>query len=183
MEGRKIDYQQLLGVLSAAELAAIGITEDNRFHVEHKVLDWDRYFYEIACLVAQRSHDADTQHGCLLVRGRNIVSAGYNGFPSGAPDHLLPNTRLNDPSAMKLCFINHAEISAIFDAAKRGVSIQGCTAYITGPSCSDCCRALVSCGIVNWVIGPKSHKRTEQSFILSQFWKNVYNVNVKEILV
>ena len=41
----------------------------------------------------------------------------------------------------------HAEINAITDAAKRGVSIDGAEAYITHYPCLNCFKALASSGI------------------------------------
>ena len=41
----------------------------------------------------------------------------------------------------------HAEINAITDAAKRGVSIDGAEAYITHYPCLNCYKALASSGI------------------------------------
>ena len=48
---------------------------------------WDQYFLAIAHLVSIRSHDEQTQVGCVIVNGDNhIVGVGYNGFPSGIED-------------------------------------------------------------------------------------------------
>ena len=41
----------------------------------------------------------------------------------------------------------HAEQNAIADCAKRGVSCDGCTAYITHYPCIICCRMLLAAGI------------------------------------
>ena len=41
----------------------------------------------------------------------------------------------------------HAEQNTITDCAKRGVSSDGCTAYITHYPCYNCMKLMVSCGI------------------------------------
>ena len=41
----------------------------------------------------------------------------------------------------------HAEQNAISDCAKRGVSCEDCTAYITHYPCVICCRILLAAGI------------------------------------
>ena len=41
----------------------------------------------------------------------------------------------------------HAEQNAIADCAKRGVSCDGCTTYITHYPCIICCRILLAAGI------------------------------------
>ena len=43
----------------------------------------------------------------------------------------------------------HAEQNAISDCAKRGVSCEDCTAYITHYPCIICCRILLAAGIKN----------------------------------
>jgi deoxycytidylate deaminase len=41
----------------------------------------------------------------------------------------------------------HAEVSAIMDAARRGVPVQGCTMYVTTFPCHECARNIVSSGV------------------------------------
>ena len=41
----------------------------------------------------------------------------------------------------------HAEQNAVADAARRGVSLSGATAYITHFPCVNCAKILVSSGI------------------------------------
>ena len=46
--------------------------------------DWDQYFMAMAHLASVRSHDEQTQVGCVIVNNKNhIISVGYNGFPAG----------------------------------------------------------------------------------------------------
>jgi deoxycytidylate deaminase len=56
----------------------------------------------------------------------------------------------------------HAEMAAIVDAARRGISIAGCTLYTTTFPCHVCARHIVSAGITNVVYNepyPKSFAR------------------------
>jgi deoxycytidylate deaminase len=41
----------------------------------------------------------------------------------------------------------HAEMAAIIDAARRGISVQGCTLYVTTFPCHHCARHVVAAGI------------------------------------
>jgi deoxycytidylate deaminase len=41
----------------------------------------------------------------------------------------------------------HAEVSALMDAARRGVSIEGCTMYVTTFPCHECARKIISSGV------------------------------------
>ena len=65
---------------------------------------------------------------------------GYNGFLAGT-DHTSIVRWGHEQATI------HAEINAITDAAKRGVSIDGAVAYITHYPCINCFKALASSGI------------------------------------
>src|SRR5205823_8721516 len=41
----------------------------------------------------------------------------------------------------------HAEMAALIDAARRGVSVAGCTMYVTTFPCHLCARHIVAAGI------------------------------------
>lgn len=153
----------------------LGITDKNINVIRRDRISWDQYFMEICNLVSQRSHDAQTQHGCVLVKNKQIISTGYNGFPAGSPDDIIPNIR-----NYKYPFIIHAEESAILNAAKIGVSIKDCIAYITGMPCSECAKKLVSVGILHWIIGDKTHISNEEQDILRKFWITTFNVKIIE---
>ena len=102
--------------------------------------DWDTYFLDIAEAVSRRSHDADTQVGCVIVApNRHIVGTGYNGFAPGLPDDKLPNTRPD-----KYPYMVHAEQNAIANAER---SLQGCTCYCLFTPCNDCAKLLLAAGI------------------------------------
>jgi len=109
---------------------------------------WDRYFMDIAQLAAVRSKDRSTQVGAVLIRDRNIISTGYNGFPRGVNDNL--EERHQRPE--KYLWTIHAEENAILNAARLGVSTEGATAYVTPlHPCSGCAKALIQSGITEVV--------------------------------
>jgi len=41
----------------------------------------------------------------------------------------------------------HAEQNAVADAARRGISVEDCTAYVTHFPCVNCAKILASAGI------------------------------------
>lgn len=153
---------------------SLGIYDDNRNVVPHARISWDEYFMSMAYLIAKRSHDSQSQHGTCLVRDNRIISTGFNGFPPGSPDHIIPNIR-----PWKYVAMNHAEESAIFDAARRGVSIEGCRAYVSGHPCCYCCRKLISVGVLDWIIGKTGFQQTDQEKDLTRFWLEKFNVKVR----
>lgn len=101
---------------------------------------WDEYFKDIVQVTAKRSPCDRLQVGCLFVKDNRIVSQGYNGFLPGC-EHI---SKVRDGHEQATV---HAEQNAIADCAKRGVSCQGCTAYITHYPCIICCRMLLASGI------------------------------------
>lgn len=101
---------------------------------------WDEYFKEIVQVTAKRSPCERLQVGCLLVKDNRIISQGYNGFLPGCPHVSI--VRDNHEQATV-----HAEQNALCDCAKRGVSCDGCIAYVTHYPCVICARLLFASGI------------------------------------
>tara|TARA_Y100000287_G_scaffold145963_1_gene120852 strand:+ start:162 stop:578 length:417 start_codon:yes stop_codon:yes gene_type:complete len=101
---------------------------------------WDDYFKEILLATKKRSACERLQVGCLLVKNNRIISQGYNGFLPGCPHESV--VRNNHEQATV-----HAEQNALCDCAKRGVSCEGSTAYITHYPCIICTRLLLASGI------------------------------------
>lgn len=102
--------------------------------------NWDDYFKEITLVTSKRSSCTRLNVGCVLVKDNRIISQGYNGFLPGQPHESI--VRDNHEQATV-----HAEQNSICDCAKRGVSCEGATAYITHFPCIICCRLLIASGI------------------------------------
>ncbi len=103
-------------------------------------LTFDEMFKNILLATAHRSPCHRLQVGCVLVKDKRIISQGYNGFLPGAAHKSV--VRNNHEQATV-----HAEQNAICDCAKRGVSCEGATAYITHYPCIICTRLLLASGI------------------------------------
>ncbi len=101
---------------------------------------WDQYFKEIVQVTATRSPCERLHVGCLLVRDNRIISQGYNGFLPGLEHTSIVRDGHEQATV-------HAEQNAIADCARRGVSCENCTAYITHYPCIICCRILLAAGI------------------------------------
>ena len=113
-------------------------------------LSLDDYFMEIARVVARRSTCLHRQVGAVIVKGKQIVSTGYNGAPSGQAHCLdIGCARQGVPSGQRseLCRGAHAEQNAINFAARYGISIEGATLYTTHYPCSWCAKSLINAGI------------------------------------
>jgi dCMP deaminase len=105
---------------------------------------WDARFLALATHIADWSKHRTTKVGCVVVDDdRRIRVTGYNGFPRGVTD--LPERLAHRPT--KLLLSVHAEANAVATAARSGVSLAGCTAYITHPPCAACAASLIQAGI------------------------------------
>ena len=101
---------------------------------------WDEYYKAISIATKKRSPCERLKVGCVLVKNNRIISQGYNGFLPSAPHKSI--VRDNHEQATV-----HAEQNAIADCAKRGVSCEGCIAYITHYPCIICTRIMLASGI------------------------------------
>jgi dCMP deaminase len=124
-----------------------------------KRASWDRYFLNIAEVVATRS-TCDRKHvGAVIVDDRRITATGYNGSAPGAPHcddvgHLIQNEG---------CIRTiHAEANAIVDA---GRDAAGSTIYVTCSPCYDCMKLILATGIDRVVF--KEKYRDERPLVLA----------------
>jgi len=109
---------------------------------------WDRRFIDLALHISGWSKDPSTKVGCVVVgEDREIRSTGFNGFPRGIEDSM---ERLEDRE-LKYPLICHAEENAIMHAARIGISLKDCTAYVTWPPCTRCARSLIQAGVIEVV--------------------------------
>ena len=130
---------------------------------------WDEYFTEIVEVTAKRSPCERLHVGCLLVKDNRIISQGYNGFLPGCVHKSIIKDGHEQATV-------HAEQNAIADCAKRGVSCEGCTAYITHFPCIICCRMLLAAGITQ--IKYISHYRNDE---LVPYFAGMMNVSIEQI--
>lgn len=122
----------------------------------HNRPSWDEYFLDIAALAAKRSHDIETQVGCVLVRENRIIGVGYNGFCRNTKDHDLPKVRPD-----KYPFIVHAEQNAIVNSFGPSLNCHSdITAYITHYPCTTCAKLLWQFGAKKWVVAKNGITKT-----------------------
>lgn len=113
---------------------------------------WDEYFMEITNIVSHRSTCLRRHVGTVVVKGKRILTTGYNGAPSGlkhCSEVGCLREKLDIPSGerQELCRASHAEQNAIIQAAQHGVSINGATIYSTHFPCVTCAKMIINAGI------------------------------------
>lgn len=128
------------------------------------VESWDATFLGLAERFAKRSKDPSTKVGCVIVGpDREVRSMGYNGLPRGVEDLA---ERMERPA--KYLWTSHAEENAVAQAARIGVSLKGCTAYVTHFPCARCARALIQAGIIAVVCGDGKTSMPDEEFEVAQ---------------
>jgi len=136
------------------ELLGLGKKTQAEIRKEIERPIWDYIFLLEALLWSYRSHDAETRHGCVLVRDKTILSTGYNGFISDVDDTQLPNMR-----PFKYDFMIHAEHNAILNCVRNGISTNGAIAYITGVPCNNCLQYMWQANISHIVYSDFSNTK------------------------
>ncbi|MFN0032741.1 MAG: deoxycytidylate deaminase [Flavobacteriales bacterium] len=102
---------------------------------------YDRAYLKMALEWANLSHCRRKQVGALVVKDGMIISDGYNGTPSGFPNHC------EDEHGDTHWYVLHAEANAIMKLARSTNNAQGSTLYITLSPCKDCCKLILQAGI------------------------------------
>ena len=104
---------------------------------------WHKRFLEVTDVIAGWSKDPSRGVGALIVSpNRQIVATGFNGLPRGFED--TPD-RLQRPD--KYDFVVHAELNALIQCARNGVSPIGCTIYSSFSPCVHCAIAIAQAGL------------------------------------
>ncbi len=122
---------------------------------------WDEYFLKLAMLASERSTCPRMHCGCVLVRGRYVLATGYNGSLPGAPHCDEVGCLIVDDHCVRT---NHAEINALAQASRHGVSVAGAAAYVTNLPCTACAKALIAAGTEKVVVFSDYHSTLAEQF-------------------
>lgn len=124
------------------------------------------YYLGIAKAVAQRATCLRRKYGAIIVKDDTIVSTGYNGTARGLPNCIdigrcpREEQKIEAGARYDLCRGVHAEMNAVVNAARSGVSVMGGTMYLTGfdaktgeplkdvvKPCILCSRVIINVGV------------------------------------
>ena len=97
-----------------------------------------------------RSPDWWRQVGALLARDGNAILTAYNThLPSEQSNYLLgdPRSNFGPGENIDISAALHAEIGVLTEAARRGISTEGCDLYVTTFPCPPCAYAVANAGI------------------------------------
>ena len=114
-------------------------------------MEFDRKYLEMAAVWATNSYCKRRQVGALIVKGRMIISDGFNGTPAGFENVCEDEDGLTKP------YVLHAEANAITKVAKSNNSSENATLYITSSPCVECSKLIIQAGIRRIVYSNKYH--------------------------
>ncbi|MCF8212503.1 MAG: dCMP deaminase family protein [Cryomorphaceae bacterium] len=106
-----------------------------------KTEKYDAAYLRMAAEWSKLSHCKRRQVGALIVKGRSIISDGYNGTPSGFENFC------EDESGYTKWYVLHAEANAILKVASTTQSCEGATLYLTMSPCRECSKLIHQAGI------------------------------------
>lgn len=140
----------------------------------------DKNFLNIAKELSFASKCVSKQVGAVIVKDGRILSTGYNGTPAGYQNcsDFWDGKYTKDHHDWSKTYEIHAEMNAIIWAARKGISIEGATIYVTLEPCSECSKNLIASGIKR-IVYEKAYEHTN-SEVISKFIKD-NNVQIEQI--
>lgn len=135
----------------------------------------NEYYLKVAKEVASRSTCFRVRIGAVIVRDNHIIATGYVGAPRKTRDCLARGFCLRDKldiphgQRYELCRSVHAEVNAIINAARAGVSLLNAEIYLYGRClktnktfdvfpCFFCKRIIINAGLKKLIIQQKNGK-------------------------
>jgi dCMP deaminase len=141
---------------------------------------WDRRFFELSSLVATWSEDQSRKVGAVIVGPANDIRAiGFNGLPRRVS--AQHDARHSKVDGEKYYWFEHAERNAIYNAARSGISTEGCRMYTSLFPCADCTRGIIQSGIIelNSFQAPEADEVFKRSFEVAQIMLDEAKVDVR----
>ena len=114
-------------------------------------IQFDKRYLEMARIWAKNSYCKRKQVGALIVKGRMIISDGFNGTPAGFENVCEDENGKTKP------YVLHAEANAITKVAKSGNSSENATLYVTTSPCMECSKLIIQSGIKRVVFSELYH--------------------------
>jgi dCMP deaminase len=124
-----------------------------------KELTYAHAYLKMAKEWAKLSYCKRKQVGALIVKGRMIISDGYNGTPTGFENIC------EDEEGDTKWYVLHAEANAILKVASSTQSCKGATLYITLSPCQQCSKLIHQSGITRVVYSNEYKDKSGLEFL------------------
>ncbi len=102
-----------------------------------KKISKDEYYLRIAQTVGIKSNCLMVGHGAIIVKDDQIISTGYVGSPRKTLDCaklgfcIRRKKQVKSGTGYEMCRSVHAEMNAIINAARSGVSLLGADMFLS----------------------------------------------------
>ncbi|GAA3716954.1 ComE operon protein 2 [Salinicoccus jeotgali] len=107
-------------------------------------INWHQYFLAQSHLLSLRSTCERLRVGTTIVKDNRVIAGGYNGSVSGEAHCIDVGCLLEGGHCIRTI---HAEINALLQCSKFGVSTEGASVYVTHFPCVHCTKSLIQAGI------------------------------------
>ncbi|MDF2607117.1 MAG: ComE operon protein 2 [Bacillales bacterium] len=107
-------------------------------------ISWNQYFMTQSKLLAKRSTCTRLAVGATIVRDKRIIAGGYNGSIKGSEHCIDEGCYVVDNHCIRTI---HAEMNAIIQCSKFGVSTDNAEIYVTHFPCIQCTKSIIQAGI------------------------------------
>ncbi|MEW6349074.1 MAG: dCMP deaminase family protein [Thermodesulfobacteriota bacterium] len=139
---------------------------------------WHEYFMMVAKLVSVRSTCNSRKVGAVIVSRNRVLATGYNGAVHGAPHCtdrgpgfcLRRSIGAHEGDKYNYCISSHAEVNAVDQAARFGISLDGAALYSTLEPCNWCFKQLIQAGIRE-IYYEQSYDSGHKEFDL--YWRSI----------
>jgi dCMP deaminase len=143
---------------------------------------WHEYFMLLAKLLSVRSTCNSRKVGAVIVRNNRVLATGYNGAVHGAPHCIDQGPEFclrrrigaHDADKYNYCISSHAEVNAVDQAARFGISLEGASLYCTLEPCNWCFKQLIQAGIVE-IYYEEPYESRNKEFDL--YWRGIMESN------
>jgi len=138
--------------------------------------DKAKKFLGVVHAIAALSKDRNTKVGAVALGPSGEIRAmGYNGMPRGCNDDI--EERHERPE--KYFWFEHSERNLIYNAARVGTPLEGCT-LIVSPlfPCMDCARAIVQAGFKIVIAEAEDNERWKEHAIKALELFNECNIEL-----
>ena len=112
--------------------------------------DFGKKLIELASKEAEKSSDWWRQVGAILVKDGEVILSNFNAHKptENAPNiDGDPRSNLNAGEGPGIYTSLHAEAGIIAEAARKGISLEGASLYLTTFPCSNCATQIAETGI------------------------------------
>jgi len=143
---------------------------------------WHEYFMLLAKLLSVRSTCNSRKVGAGIVRNNRVLATGYNGAVHGAPHCIDQGPEFclrrrigaHDADKYNYCISSHAEVNAVDQAARFGISLEGASLYCTLEPCNWCFKQLIQAG-VGEIYYEEAYQSRNKEFDV--YWRGIMESN------